>query len=381
MKKRIVHSSILLLMIGGLSACGGGSDSGTDSNAGDGAGSSSDQETRAFSSAVDTPELDYSGGAVYWDLETNSIVSESDDWELKITQNGYEPLIQINGGASGPGDAGLGAYLTASADEVTDPTDTAQVYKYFEDSASGVLSTPGGYGPLEYNVAGGHKMWPNFATYVFNDNGVYYKAQVISNYGEQGTDSSGTLRIRYALAGDSATTEDQASVVTLDAASDTSSAAFLDMAAGQAVGESDSWQFAYQKYIGFKTNSGVSGSGSIEGCLAHTYSALYDDTGAAVQSEFEGKTAANTLDDFNAVTTANCSEWLTDDVQSQIVDWYSYDMTTHTVTVNTDATNGWILRSSSMSEDNGADYRYARIKIKTFGSSKLVFSVESWEAQ
>ncbi|WP_319558294.1 hypothetical protein [Thiomicrorhabdus sp.] len=379
MKKAMIHSSILLLLSAGLTACGGGSDSDTTGDVD--VGSADEQQTRAFGSVTETPELDYSADAVYWDLETNSIVSESDDWELKITQNGYEPLIQVNGGASGSGDAGLGAYLTASADEVTDPTDTSQVYKYFEDSASGVLSTPGGYGPLEYNVGGEHKMWPNFATYVFNDNGVYYKAQVVGNYGEQGTDPSGTLRIRYAPAGDSATVEGQASVVTLDAASDTSSAAFLDLASGQTVAESDAWQLAYQKYIGFKTNSGVSGSGSVSGCLAHTYGELYDDSGAAVQTEFENKTAANTLDDFNAVTTVNCSEWLTDDVQSQFSDWYTYDMTTHTVTVNDDASNGWILRSASKTADDGEDYSYARIKIKSFGSSKLVFSVEAWEEQ
>ena len=108
--------------------------------------------------------------------------------------------MQVNGGASGNGSGGIGLLLKAKAADafaVTDPTNTQQVYKYFGDSVEGVLSKPGNYGPFHYSVEGNHKMWPTFTTYLFTDGTRFYKAQVISNYGEDGTAASGNLYLRY----------------------------------------------------------------------------------------------------------------------------------------------------------------------------------------
>lgn len=382
--KKLAKSSALLFLTLGLGACGGGGGSSSPAETPVSEGGSPAEtpapdtsENKVFQSAVSTPELDYSSAPVYWDLETNSIVTEDDDWELKISRQGYGHVIQVNGGASGSGDAAIGAVMADSPFEVTDPTDRNQVYKFFEDTASGVLSTPGGYGPLEYSVAGMHKMWPNYATYVFEENGAYYKAQVIGNYGEDGTSPSATLQLRIAQAG----ANEPSQIVTLDAASDTTKAAYLDLATGVTVSEDQIWHLAYQKYVGFKTNSGVSGNGNVQGCLAHSYETLYDENGSAVQTEFESKTAENTLATFDAVTYENCSEsdWLTDAVQSQFKDWYTYDMATHTVTIHEDASNGWILRSASSNTEG--DYQYARIKVTDFGSGKLTFAVENWAEQ
>ncbi|GLR62703.1 HmuY family protein [Marinospirillum insulare] len=156
-----------------------------------------------FEPAVSTPDLDFSSSAVYWDLETNSVsATDNGDWELKFSKQGRDILIQVNGGASGKGQAGVagkdGALQVASVDDVTDPTNTAQVYKYFADSAEGAFTKPGDFGPLEYGVGeGNHDMWPTFATYLIEDNSNFYKMQVISNKGESGSDPSATLVIRY----------------------------------------------------------------------------------------------------------------------------------------------------------------------------------------
>lgn len=154
----------------------------------------------SFDSAIDSPILDFSTDRVFWDLETNSIVTESDDWDLSLIVDGQDYPLQVNGGASGAGEAGAGAVI-GDLDEVTDPTDTAQVYKYFADTAEGVLSTPGNYGALQYAVDGGHLMWPTFTTYLIKDeseSGTYlFKIQLLSNYGEDGTMSSGNLVFRY----------------------------------------------------------------------------------------------------------------------------------------------------------------------------------------
>lgn len=157
----------------------------------------------SFDAAMQTPDLDFSSETAYWDLETNSVSAiDNGDWELKFSKEDRDILIQVNGGASGKGQAGVagkdGALLAASVDDVTDPTDTTQVYKYFADSAEGALTQPGDFGPLEYGVGeGNHDMWPTFATYLIEDNSNFYKMQVISNKGESGSDPSATLVIRY----------------------------------------------------------------------------------------------------------------------------------------------------------------------------------------
>lgn len=157
----------------------------------------------SFDAAMQTPNLDFSSETAYWDLETNSVSTiDNSNWELKFSKQGRDILIQVNGGASGKGQAGVagkdGALQVASVDDVTDPTNTAQVYKYFADGAEGAFTKPGDFGPLEYGVGeGNHDMWPTFATYLIEDNSNFYKMQVISNKGESGSDPSATLVIRY----------------------------------------------------------------------------------------------------------------------------------------------------------------------------------------
>ena len=160
-----------------------------------------DANAKQFSPAVDSPVLDFSTTTAYWDLETNSAVSADQTWDLSIKVSGRDYPIQVNGGASGSGKAGVGALIASSINAVTDPTDTKQVYKYFADRAEGVLSKPGSYGPLEYSVKGQHKMWPTFTTYLIKDESQgdarLFKLQVVSNYGTDGALKSGNLVLRY----------------------------------------------------------------------------------------------------------------------------------------------------------------------------------------
>ena len=159
-----------------------------------------DTTTESFSDAVDSPEMDFSDERAYWDLETNTVVTASDDWDLSVVVNEMSYDLQTNAGASGTGSGGVGTLLVDDASAVTNPTDTDQVYRYFADSAVGILAEPGDYGPLQYNVGGEHKMWPTFTTYLIKDDENYYKMQVVSNYGEDGTAASSNLYIRYAVA-------------------------------------------------------------------------------------------------------------------------------------------------------------------------------------
>jgi hypothetical protein len=165
--------------------------------------SSEQWDGSVFTATVDSPELDFSSSRVFWNLETNTLVTEADDWDLSLTVNGRDYPLQVNGGASATGmsKGGVGAVMAAGGvNAVTDPTDTTQVYKYFADSASGVLSSPGNYGPLQYAVDGGHQMWPTFTTYLIKDEATsvtrLFKVQLLSNYGENG-EQSGNLVFRY----------------------------------------------------------------------------------------------------------------------------------------------------------------------------------------
>lgn len=162
-----------------------------------------DSNSETFSAAESTGALSAASGTTYWNMETNThSTTEFEGWDLKIEADGHSTIILINGGVSGTGDAGVAghsALQVASVDDVTDPTDTAQVYKYFGDSASGAMSGSSefNYGALQYNVGGLHKMWPTFNVYLFKDGERYFKAQVISNYGADGTSRSGTLYVRH----------------------------------------------------------------------------------------------------------------------------------------------------------------------------------------
>ena len=152
--------------------------------------------TSQFEAAVLSPELDFTSSKVYWDMETNTLVAATDSWELAISKVGQDYPIQVNAGVSGSGNAGVGVLQVEDAFAVTDPTSTAQVYTYFLDYANGAMSQPGDFGAFQYGAD--HKLSPTFAVYLFKDGDKYYKAQVVSNYGEIGTSASGNLVIRYA---------------------------------------------------------------------------------------------------------------------------------------------------------------------------------------
>lgn len=160
-----------------------------------------DDNGQVFEAASTSPEVDFTNARQYWDMETNTVVSATDDWELSIEYAGRSWNIQINAAVSGTGAAGVGHVLvnSGSAFDVTNPKASGDdIYKFYTDSANTALSAPGNYGAFQYGVAGGHNMWPTFTTYLFKDGDRFFKAQVVSNYGENGTLASGNLYVRYA---------------------------------------------------------------------------------------------------------------------------------------------------------------------------------------
>jgi hypothetical protein len=155
----------------------------------------------SWETAINSVPINFAGTAAYWDLETNSLVTDGDNWEIRFESANRSTQIQLNGGVSGSGAAGIGQLVGDNPDSrnVTNPTDINQVPVFAADTVVSTLSEPGSYGAFHYAVGGGnHSMWPTFTTYLFEDDGRYFKAQVISNTGPTGTDPSGNLVVRYA---------------------------------------------------------------------------------------------------------------------------------------------------------------------------------------
>ncbi|MDR9831513.1 HmuY family protein [Vibrio sp. FNV 38] len=143
----------------------------------------------------------------YIDFDTNSAVTESEDWDMSFTVDGYDYPLQVNGGASGEGN---GSVADVESDVVAadtfDPTDETVVsaYHWGSDATTGIMDGPGSFGALHYGVDGGHDMWPTFTTYLLQQeiaDGVYqyYKVQIISNTGPDGGLVSGNLVYRYEI--------------------------------------------------------------------------------------------------------------------------------------------------------------------------------------
>lgn len=162
------------------------------------------ENNQAFDAAftVTLPYATRNPVAQYYDIDTQQVVAADGDWDIYYYVGGRDMMLQTNGGVSGEGKGGTAVVLLdGGANAVTDPTsvgrdDAKQIYDYEADNGSGVLSKPGSYGPLQYGVAGGHKMWPTFTTYLIKDGSSLFKMQVTGNYGADGSLGSGNIVYR-----------------------------------------------------------------------------------------------------------------------------------------------------------------------------------------
>ena len=64
-----------------------------------------------WTTAENSPELNYTTTKAYWDMETNSLSDLSNDWDLAISDVQNEYLIEVNGGNFGEGQGGIGVIL------------------------------------------------------------------------------------------------------------------------------------------------------------------------------------------------------------------------------------------------------------------------------
>ena len=129
--------------------------------------------------------VDVSTGAVDLDLETGSIVEDSDDWDLRLL--GYE--IRVNGGVSGEGQAG--AVLAGEEFEAITDASNAPASVYAADKFGGVFAEHRWY---RYNIEGNHQIWPTFDVFLIQTGDDVHKIQLINYYGPTGDSRQITFR-------------------------------------------------------------------------------------------------------------------------------------------------------------------------------------------
>lgn len=134
-------------------------------------------------------------GDVYADLATKTVVTENDDWDIKIPCSDGAAEFAIGLAA----DAQVMRGEAAAIDGV-DPASTSYYPWRSNVNELRAIAEHGApqstYGWAEYGVNGGHFIWPNFAIYVVNTAEASYTFQITGYYDPE-TLASGTYSIRY----------------------------------------------------------------------------------------------------------------------------------------------------------------------------------------
>lgn len=148
-----------------------------------------------------TASIGQGGGSRCFDFESESEVdctTESAGWDVmvEVSTSGYEWNMWTNGGIRGSGQEG-GSYGTIQSTDFnyTGVGDGQGLFpeRYLEaDAPTGVFIENSWYA---YNLAGNHKLWPNYRVFAVGTGSAIYKLQFLSYYDETG--ESGNLTIRF----------------------------------------------------------------------------------------------------------------------------------------------------------------------------------------
>ncbi|WP_293934645.1 HmuY family protein [Iodobacter sp.] len=320
---KLILTATLLAMTVGLSACGG-SDSG-DAVVAPPAPTPTPTPvpTAGFSkTAVWEASVDPKLGELCYDIDAQAAADcKGDAWDLKVKDDGRSTGFFTNSGTSGAAKGGaLGspfdstwADLKKWQDGMKDPVSGAlDVSSYLKDYADGVFTGTNAIksAAFEYDLAGDHKLSPNFKVFLISDDASkadakQYALQVVGYYGGNGGTASGYPSIRWV---------DRASNNERTASFDASKAwVYFDLAKGAESTEAGTWHVAFNRYS-MKLNSGASGAGTVAALLAKTPEGFYTADGKPVTAKFAD---TNNLAQTRALLTATDllpakAKWLSD---------------------------------------------------------------------
>jgi hypothetical protein len=125
-------------------------------------------------------------GAKSVDLKTAALATNDTDWDLRL--EGF--TIRVNGGVSGPGNAGA-TPGSGSFESIATASVVANAYK--TDTYAGVFAAQPWY---KYNIAGDNRISPTFNVYLLKRGSAVYRLQITGYY--SATDEPRHISLRYA---------------------------------------------------------------------------------------------------------------------------------------------------------------------------------------
>ncbi|MFC7421462.1 HmuY family protein [Iodobacter arcticus] len=261
------------------------------------------------------------GGELCFDIDTQKAADcTSDTWDVKAKDDGRSTSFFTNSGTSGAGKGGavaspldakwadLKKWLNGMADPISGALDANS---YIKDFAEGVFTgtNPIKSAAFEYDLAGDHKLSPNFKVFLISEDTTnpvakQFALQVTGYYGGTGGAVSGFPSIRWV---------DRTSNNELSATLDASKGwVYFDLAKNAVSTETGAWHIAFNRN-NMKLNSSVAGK-PLGGLLAKTPDGFYTAEGKAIAAKFAD---TNNLAQTRALLTATDllpakPKWLSD---------------------------------------------------------------------
>ena len=416
--KKMYKWSLPLVAALTMTACGGDSGSSGDDN-GSADPSPGAGETTAFTDSAQWVVAPQANSENCFDFESNGNVDCSGTaWDLKLVMGTLTPDFFTNSGESGEGDGGtLGspfeyswATLQQFASGMEDNEGNAlNIRSYLADSLDNAFTDSSnaiGSAFLEYTET--HQLLANYGVilvttdsstaFTESDSNVF-AVQITGYYGGGSGSESGHISLRWINVGDyTSGTDTTVHTATVDATS-YSDWTHFDLATGTVVDSPDAsnWQLAFQRYF-VKTNSGVSGEGTVGSFFAQQPDGFYDAEGNAITAAFSDSSviaaAEDALTDTSGwaewTTGQRGTSWNTDAAFSSLnpdsrggypnlihYGFYSYDPTgdvasaEHMVVAAPD--NGVMLRSG-----DGNSYARVHLTSVTYADSTDPYSQSTW---
>ncbi len=419
--RRLVRASagaLLLAPVFMLAACGGSSSN----------DSPPAQETptpapapapaaSAFTKAASwTATVPAAGQAVCYDFDAAAEVADcaGTAWDVKLASANRGTSFATNSGPNGTGQGGAfggpfehtWAELQTWQNATTDPTSGAiPANLYFADTAGGAFTGSNAIGSaaFEYGIGGGHLLYPSYRVFLVttdasnadaSGNSVpVYAVQLVGYYGGDGGTTSGYVTLQWI---DRA----QPGVIRTATVDARSGWAYFDLGSGTTSSETGTWQLAFNRY-NVKTNSGVSGSGTVGAFVGSTPAGLYDANNAPVDSAFTAATPESMAAQLVATQAepAAAANWVRDSASSSLAPaaegtypapldygWYRYFSTAdsavaaglpavaHVMQANPD--RGTLVRSGE-----GNSYARMRLSEIRYADPAVATSQQTWTVQ
>ena len=144
-----------------------------------------------------TAAIGAGGGTKCYDFDTTAEVdctAQAGTWDLQVevTPDGRGWNMWTNGGIRGSGTSGA-SFGTITAGAASGFVSGASIPNLVADAPAGVFVNSTWY---EYNLQGGHRIWPNYRVYVIDTGSAQYKLQ-LTGYYDPNVGTSGFINLRY----------------------------------------------------------------------------------------------------------------------------------------------------------------------------------------